>query len=234
MFPNVREGRELSLYSPIACNARFLIRFENKEMSPKHTTKLKENPFTKRREPLGFMLWLAVAGSSLLFTSIFITFLVRMHRETGHLIALPDMFWLSTLVILFSSITLHEANLAFVNERFLHYRVFLGATLVLGFMFILLQGGGWMEMINTGIFSGINTSEGFIYLLTGLHLLHILLGVGYLTFLFRKAVRNRTYVDSFVYSVNPPNRLRIKLFTRYWHFTGALWLVVFVFLILLY
>ena len=203
-------------------------------MNPKHTTKLKESSLTKRREPLSFMLWLCVFGSSLLFTSIFIIFFVRMHKETGHLVALPDMFWLSTLIILFSSITLHEANLAFVNERFLHYRVFLGATLVLGLIFVLLQVGGWMEMINSGVFSGSSTSKGFIYLLTGLHLVHIVAGVVYLIYLFKKAVKNRTYVDSFVYSVNPPNRLRIKLFTRYWHFTGALWLVVFIFLILLY
>lgn len=203
-------------------------------MSPKHTTKQKENPFTKRREPLGFMLWLGVAGSSLLFASIFIIFLIRTQRESVHLVALPDMFWLSTLVILFSSITLHEANLAFVSERFLHYRVFLGATFLLGLIFILLQAGGWMEMVGAGVFSGVNTSEGFIYLLTGLHLLHMIGGVLYVSNLFRRAIRNRSYVDSFVYSVNPPNRLRIKLFTRYWHFTGALWLVVFIFLIILY
>lgn len=203
-------------------------------MTPKHTTRQRENPFTKRREPLGFMLWLGVAGSSLLFTSIFIIFLIRSQKESGHLVALPDMFWLSTLVILFSSITLHEANLAFVSERFLHYRVFMGATLLLGLIFILLQTGGWMEMVGAGVFSGTNTSEGFIYLLTGLHLLHMIAGVLYLSNLFRKAIKNRTYVDSFVYSVNPPNRLRLKLFTRYWHFTGALWLVVFIFLIILY
>ncbi|MCE6990576.1 heme-copper oxidase subunit III [Dyadobacter sp. CY323] len=203
-------------------------------MSPKPTTKLRESPFTKRREPLGFMLWLGVAGSALLFTSIFIIFLLLLHRDSGNLIVLPDMFWLSTLVILFSSITLHEANLAFNTERFLHYRVFLGATLLLGFVFILLQIGGWMEMVNTGVFIGVSNSEGFIYLLTGLHLLHILAGVLYLSYLFRKAVKNRSYVDSFVYSVNPPNRLRIKLLTRFWHFTGALWLAVFIVLIFLY
>ena len=203
-------------------------------MSPKHTTRQKESPFTKRREPLGFMLWLAVTGSSLIFTSIFLIFFVRMQRETGHLVALPDMFWLSTLVILFSSITLHEANLAFSSERFLHYRMFLGATLLLGVVFMLLQVGGWMEMINSSIFSGLDTSKGFIYLLTGLHLAHVIGGLMYLTYLFRKSVKNRSYVDSFVYSVNPPNRLRIRLFTRYWHFTGALWLAVFVVLILLY
>ena len=203
-------------------------------MSPKQTTKSKENPFTKRREPLGFMLWLGVIGSSLLFTSIFIIFLTRMHRETGHMIVLPDMFWLSTLVILFSSITLHEANLAFNSERFLHYRVFLGATLLLGVTFILLQIGGWAEMHNAGLFKGVKTSGGLVYLLTGLHLVHIVGGVIYLAILFQKAIKNRSYIDSFVYSVNAPNKLRITLLTRYWHFTGALWLVVFLFLIILY
>ncbi|CAG5071641.1 Cytochrome c oxidase subunit 3 [Dyadobacter sp. CECT 9623] len=203
-------------------------------MSAKPTTKLRESPFTKRREPLGFMLWLGVIGSSLVFTSIFIIFFVSLHKDISHLDSLPDMFWLSTLVILFSSITLHEANLAFANERFLHYRVFLGATMFLGLMFIALQVGGWMEMVNSQVFSSLSTSKGFIYLLTGLHMLHMFGGVLYLIYLFRKAVKNRAYVDAFVYSVNPPNRLQIKLFTRYWHFTGALWLVVFVVLIMLY
>jgi cytochrome c oxidase subunit 3 len=180
------------------------------------------------------MLWLGVIGSSLLFTTIFLIYLVRMSPENEHLVSLPDMFWLSTLVILFSSITLHEANLAFVQERFLHYRVFLGTTFMLGVTFMLLQVSGWLEMIEGGAFIGHNNSVAFIYLLTGLHLLHILAGVIYLSLLFRKAVKNKAYVDSFVYSVNPPNRLRLKLMTRYWHFVDALWLVVFIFLVLLY
>ena len=203
-------------------------------MSTRPSTKLHENPFSRRREPLGFMLWLGVIGSSLLFTTIFIIYLVRMHEGQSHFVALPDMFWLSTLVILFSSITLHEANLAFVQERFLHYRVFLGTTFILGVTFILLQISGWLEMIKAGAFAGENNSIAFVYLLTGLHLLHILGGIIYLGILFRKAVKNRTYIDSFVYSVNPPNRLRLKLMTRYWHFVDALWLAVFIFLVLLY
>jgi cytochrome c oxidase subunit 3 len=203
-------------------------------MSTKPSAKLQDNRFTRRREPLGFMLWLGVMGSSLIFTTIFIISLFRIREESSHFVALPDMFWLSTLVILFSSITLHEANLAFVQERFLHYRVFLGTTFTLGVIFILLQISGWLEMIETGAFISRDNSIGFVYLLTGLHLVHILAGVVYLSLLFRKAVKNRTYVDSFVYSVNPPNRLRLKLMTRYWHFVDVLWLVVFIFLVLLY
>lgn len=203
-------------------------------MSTKPSTKLPDNAFSNRREPLGFMLWLGVIGSSLLFAAIFIAYLFRVHEENNHFIALPDMFWLSTLVILFSSITLHEANLAFTQERFLHYRVFLGTTLMLGAIFTLLQISGWLEMIESGYFAESNDSVGLIYLLTALHLIHILAGVVYLSILFRQAVKNQTYVDSFVYSVNPPNRLRLKLITRYWHFVDALWLAVFIFLVLLY
>ena len=203
-------------------------------MSTKPSTKLRDNPFARRREPFGFMLWLGVIGSSLLFTTIFLVYLIRMQNASSHFIALPDMFWLSTLVILFSSITLHEANLAFVQERFLHYRVFLGATFVLGITFMLLQVSGWLEMIDGNAFLARNNSVASIYILTGLHLLHIFGGLLYLSILLRKAIKNRTYVDSFVYSVNPPNRLRLKLMTRYWHFVDALWLVVFIFLVLLY
>jgi len=200
-------------------------------MSPKHSTKYKENPFTKRREPFGFMLWLGVIGSSLLFAVIFIEYFLRMDGANWRFVALPDMFWLSTLVILFSSITLHEANLAFVQERFLHYRIFLAATLSLGVTFMLLQGWGWIEMIKNGSFNNENSSSGFIYLLTGLHLLHILIGVIYMAVVFRKALKNRSYVDSFVYSVNPPNRLQLKLITRYWHFVDILWVIVFLVLL---
>lgn len=203
-------------------------------MSTKPSTKPEESLFSKRREPLGFMLWLGVVGSSLIFTTIFVVYLLKMNEENSYFVALPDMFWLSTLVILFSSITLHEANLAFVQERFLHYRVFLGSTAILGLTFMVLQITGWLEMIESNIFLHDNNSAGFVYLLTGLHLAHILAGIVLLCMLFRKAVKNRTYIDSFVYSVNPPNVLRLKLVTRYWHFVDALWLVVFILLVILY
>ena len=203
-------------------------------MGPKHTTKSQENIFTKRREPFGFMLWLGVGGSCLLFLGIFSIYLFRSEHLLGNYALLPDVFWLSTLVILFSSITLHECNLAFIQERFFHYRLFLGTTFSLGLIFIMLQTSGWLELMESWAYTKSNTSTGLVYLLTGLHLLHILAGIIYLGVLFRKAVKNRSYIDSFVFSVNAPNRLKLKLVTRYWHFVDVLWLVIFLFLVILY
>lgn len=203
-------------------------------MGPKHTTKSQEGIFTKRREPFGFMLWLGVAGSSLVFLGIFTTFLLRSAHVSGENILLPDVFWLSTLTILLSSITLHECNLAFVRERFFQYRLFLGSTLALGTTFVLLQANGWIELVSGWADKATNTSTGLVYLLTGLHILHILIGIGYMAFLFIGALRNRSYVDSFVYSVNAPNILKLKLMTRYWHFVDALWVAIFMFMIIYY
>ncbi|PWJ60035.1 cytochrome c oxidase subunit 3 [Dyadobacter jejuensis] len=203
-------------------------------MSTKHSTRFDENKFTKRREPLGFMLWLGLGGSILLFAVIFFSYWTRVNPDSYNYIVLPDLFWLSTLVILFSSITLHEANLAFKQERFLHFRIFLGATLALGLIFMVLQASGWYVMSENWVFVKDNMAIGFVYLLTGLHMLHILVGVVYMGMLFQKALKNSSYVDSFVYSVNPPNRLKVKLVTRYWHFVDALWLVVFLLLVVIY
>ncbi len=203
-------------------------------MRTRPSTKSDENIFTKRREPLGIMLWLSVIGSSLTFFSIFLIYWFRFGHESFQYIVLPDVFWLSTLVVLFSSITLHEANLAFKQERFNHFRVFLGATLALGIIFMVLQLIGWYSISHTWKLVRDNNAFGFVYLLTGLHLFHIIIGIGYMGLLFKKSIENRTYVDSFVYSVNAPNRLKIKLITRYWHFVDVLWLIIFLLLVVIY
>ena len=46
-----------------------------------------------------------------------------------------------------------------------------------------------------------------------------------------QSIKNHSYVDAFVFSVNPPNQLKIKLITIYWHFVDVLWLYVFGFLL---
>ncbi len=203
-------------------------------MSTRHSTKSDSNIFTKRREPFGTMLWLSVIGSTLTFISIFLIYWFRFDHESHQYLVLPDVFWLSTLVVLFSSITLHEANLAFKQERFFHFRIFLGTTFALGITFMVLQLSGWYAMSHTWELMKDNNAIGFVYLLTSLHLLHIIVGVIYMGLLFKKSMDNRSYVDSFVYSVNPPNRLKIKLITQYWHFVDLLWLIIFLLLVVIY
>lgn len=203
-------------------------------MSLQHSTKLNDHLLIRSQEPYGFLLWLGLANSMLIFISLFIFCYLKLEPLTSHFVLLPDTFWLSTLLIIFSSILLHEANLAFYQERFLHYRVFLGATFTLGILFIVLQVLGCVEMIDNGLTFNRHSPVAYIYLLSGLHFLHALFGVIFMGSLFRKSLINRTYIDAFIYSVNPPNQLKIKLFTRYWHFVDITWVVVFLFIVLVF
>ena len=125
----------------------------------------------------------------------------------------------------------NNAMLAFRHERFGNYRTNLATTLGLGILFILLQGWGWRQLVLAGVGLEGNPAGGFIYIISGIHLLHILVGLIFLGIVLGEALLRRPYIDSFVYSVNPPNRLKIKLITLYWHFVDILWIGLFLFLL---
>ncbi len=190
------------------------------------------NFVTKRREPFRFMLWLGIAGSVILFTMLLVAYVVRRTGPDWADIKLPNVFLISTGVILLSSLTLHNAVQSFRHERFSNYRTNIATTLGLGTLFILLQAWGWRQMIRSGIGLEGNPAGGFVYIISGVHLLHILIGLIFIALMLVEALRRRPYVDSFVYSVNPPNRLKIKLITLYWHFVDVLWICLFIFLLI--
>jgi cytochrome c oxidase subunit III len=191
-----------------------------------------ENRLTKRREPFNFMLWLGIAASVLVFTILLTIYIMR--KSAGVYwtdVPLPQLFWVSTFAIVVSSLTLHLANHCFRTDRYPQFRMYIGATLMLGVLFVILQFWGWRQLIEAGISTVNNPSVGFIYLFSGLHILHILIGIAALTWAVFQSFKNSSYVDSFVFSVNPPNQLKIKLLTIYWHFVDVLWLYLFGFLL---
>ncbi|QHW00510.1 cytochrome c oxidase subunit 3 [Spirosoma endbachense] len=190
------------------------------------------NFITKRREPFRFMVWLGIASSVMLFTILLVTYIIRRTGPDWADVKLPNVFLISTVVIVLSSFTLNNATQAFRHERFGSYRTNIATTLVLGTLFILLQGWGWRQMILAGIKLEGNPAGGFVYIISGIHLLHILIGLIFLVIALAEALRRRPYVDSFVYSVNPPNQLKIRLITLYWHFVDILWVGLFVFLLI--
>lgn len=196
-------------------------------MPTNYSTQQKGGLLTRRREPYQFMMWLGLAGSSLLFISLITISLFRKNALGWPEIPMPGAFWLSSLLIFSSSVTLFEAVLAFKTERFKHYRICLGLTFLLGFIFTITQSVGWLQLFELAKDVADKSSLSFVYMVTGLHFLHILGGLAFLGILLTEAIRNSSYIDSFVYSVNGPNLIRIRLLSIFWHFMGGLWLVLF-------
>lgn len=188
------------------------------------------NILTKRREPYKFMLIVGIVGIVFLFMTLSVLYIMRKSAADWESFRIPVIFWGSTAVIMFSSLSLQQANICFRQEHFAQYRWLTGITLGSGIIFIVTQLFGWWQLTNEGI--SMKTPAGaFLFMMTGLHILHIIGGIIFLLIAFIHAIKRPDYVDAFVYSVNPPNQLRLQLVTIYWHFVDALWLYLFLFLI---
>ena len=189
------------------------------------------NFLSKRREPFQFMLYLGIASSALLFLFVFLVFIKKELANQDIPVHMPRAFWFGSLFILASSFTLQQAGRAVNIQKFTRYRQLLMATYLLALAFLMTQIWGWMDLLRNNILPSNNTGGSFIFILSGLHLIHTLGGVVALSLVLYKSMKNRSYVDSFVDSVNPPNILRLKLVTIYWHFLDIVWMIIFLFLL---
>lgn len=184
----------------------------------------------QRREPFKFMLQLAIFGSGLMFLFLLTSYLNLERPDAGFAkIEIPKIFYVSTLLIVISSLTLHLANIYFKEDKYLIYRILMAITLLLGMAFIVLQLIGWQQLFTQN--GDVRNSKGFIYMLSGLHIFHILIGLFFLIKIFVEALKRMSYIESFIYSVNPPNQLKINLIIFYWHFVDILWIILFAFLL---
>ncbi len=183
----------------------------------------------RRREPFKFMLWLGIFGMAVMFFILTFIYSTRTDDADWVNFPLPKVFWFSTFLIVLSSISLHYANIAIQTEQFVRYRWLISITFLLGVGFVLTQWLGWASLQSAGIFLNSNPAGAYLYLISGLHVLHLLGGMLFLGYAVIEALRYRKYVESFIYSVNPPNQLRLKLITRYWHFVDILWIYLFCF-----
>lgn len=185
--------------------------------------------FTHRKDPYLFMLYLGFGGSSLVFILFSALYTIRKGTPGWLSFNIPSIFWISTCLIILSSLALHFANKAFTSDRFTQYKWLLALTLDIGILFIITQIIGWRTLLNEGIALNKSTAGAFLYIISGLHLLHVLGGLIFLCILLVQALKRNTYIDSFIYSVNPPNQSRLRLITQYWHFVDILWVLLFVF-----
>lgn len=160
------------------------------------------------------------------FTSAYV---VRHDGGAWFSINLPTEFWISSAIILISSVTLIAAQWAYSRDQKTMGNAMVGATLLLGLLFALFQWLGWKVLVSNGIFFSPSDGQGalisgsFIYLLTGMHLVHVLGGlISLLITLFK----------GFMGKYSSANTHGVKLASIYWHFMGALWIYLFLFLTL--
>jgi cytochrome c oxidase subunit III len=139
-------------------------------------------------------------------------------------IVIPGQFWINTVMILTSSLTMVWAVWAARRDKLEMVKLALSVTTILGIAFVVGQFIAYQEMIALREhFTGGNVSHSFVYVLSGAHGVHLISGVVFLVIVL---------AATFKYKVHSKNMTRLEMCATYWHFLDVLWLYLFVFLVL--
>lgn len=179
---------------------------------------------------LELVLYLTLGGITAMFAALIGVYLYTRATDGGHGSPHPFPRWfsLSTVVMLLSSYVLAQAPRLYRADDLGGLTRCLTATLLLGLVFAGLQALGWLELDHQGVRFTQEPSGTAIYLLSALHVLHLLGGVAALGVLLHHSLRaSRNGIRGLVFIRNPYWRLRLRLIGIFWHFLGALWIALF-------
>jgi cytochrome c oxidase subunit III len=184
------------------------------------TIPVTETPWTLPSRGRVGMFSLIVAETAI-FTIFVIAYIFYIGKSLGgpmpqQVLEVPIF---NTICLLSSSLTIHLAVRALQRGKIAAFNLFWGLTLVLGAIFLIGTGREWHRLIySAGLTISTNLFGTTYYSLVGLHAFHVsagLLGLG-LVMAFSLAAR-----------VKQQHADRVDVFSLYWHFVDAVWLVVF-------
>jgi cytochrome c oxidase subunit 3 len=194
-----------------------------------------------RRARLGLLV--ALTPVLMLFVSFTSAYIVRqglptLDPRTNNLVrdwipvTLPRLLVLNTFVLLVSSVSMELARRQVKGEVTLasassasgivfggRMRIpWLPITLVLGLAFLFGQWTAWKQLAANGFYVATTPSSSFVYLLTGAHALHLLVGVlalfvAGMASLLHRSLKTRSIV--------------VDVTAWYWHFMALLWIYIF-------
>jgi len=174
--------------------------------------------------PHKFTMWIAICSIIMMFAGLTSAYIVKSNQASWIDIKTPKVFWFSTAAILLSSLTIQMALRSFKQREMKRYRQLMAVTTILGVAFIVMQWTGFTQLWNSGVqFKGVAGAGQFLYVIFGLHALHVLGGAIALMVMFIKAFfgQTKTY-----------GSIGIEVMATYWHFVDILWIYLFVFFIL--
>lgn len=171
------------------------------------------------------MLWLGMGSMVMLFAGLSSAYVVSHESAKWVQFELPQLFYISTAIIILSSVTMNSAVMAAKKNEFKSIKRYVLITLLLGIAFIISQFQAWSYLISQGIyFTGKthNASGSYLYMLTFMHMLHLVAGIISLMVVWVKAVGKK---------YNSENILGLQLSAIFWHFLDVLWIYLFLFLL---
>lgn len=175
--------------------------------------------------PKKLMLWIALASITMMFAAFTSALVVKKAGGNWLDFVLPTPFLISSILVIFSSILAFLGLKAAKSNDTKYLSAYLSGALVLGIAFIGSQFLGFKALTEGGVFlvDPSTVAGSFIYVISGVHVLHVLGGIVALAI---------SVVKSYQKKINKDNTLGLELAVTYWHFVDILWVYLYLFFIL--
>jgi cytochrome c oxidase subunit III len=177
----------------------------------------------KKIHPHKFILWVGIGSIIMMFAGLTSAYIVKREQPGWTSYTTPIAFYYSSAVMLISSLTIYLAGKSFQERRIVRYKKLVAATAILGMIFILLQYLGFRHLWVTGTTLHGSGAGQFLYIIAGLHALHVFGGVIALLTLWVKSRNTR---------IRSYNAVPVDVVSTYWHFVDLLWIYLFIFFLM--
>ncbi len=171
------------------------------------------------------MLWFGIISLLMGFAGWTSAYIISSRREDWITeINLPSSFYISTAVLILSSITYVIAKKCIKKNQSKNGTILLFTTLALGIIFIVLQFNGFSEMVAQGYyFTGPTSSVkmSYVFLIAMVHIVHVVAGIISLLVVLYNQIRGKYNAD---------NMLGVILGANFWHFLDLLWVYLVLFM----
>jgi cytochrome c oxidase subunit 3 len=181
---------------------------------------LGEGAQRKKIHPHKFAMWIGIGSIIMMFAGLTSAYIVKRDQPGWTTFDIPRSFWYSTFAILISSLTMQMALKSFIDRQMQKYKMLIGITLFLGILFIVLQLISFRQIWNSGVTLKGSGAGQFLYVIAGLHALHVLGGI---------IVLLVTFIKAFVSKRRNYSSVPLEVVTTYWHFVDVLWIYLFIF-----
>jgi heme/copper-type cytochrome/quinol oxidase subunit 3 len=167
-------------------------------------------------------IWLFLASEVMLFGALFASYiLIRVGSTSWPRGALDiPLATLNTIVLITSSVTMVMAWASLMRRRFGTFRIYMGATVLLGFVFLVVKYFEYTHHFHIGEYPRTNNFYAIYYTLTGLHGLHVIGGMAVNAYFWGPGAKQ--------WETNPTwFTNRVENSGLFWHFVDLVWIFLF-------
>lgn len=184
-------------------------------------TQLRTGGFAVHNRKVALVIFLAVVG--VLFSLFIAAYHMRLEFSTDW-VAMPEptLLWINSGVLIVASVAFEWARAAVARSDVARGRTAFLVAGALTILFLIGQLIVWRQIVANGYYAQTNPANGFFFVLTGVHGLHLLGGLFAWWRAAKRMYRNADIGDA---------RVSVDLCAMYWHFLLLVWLGMFALLL---